>query len=156
MKQTMMDLTPSEKRTILIISAVLILAGLFYIYKSYSDIPASIDYSQSDSIFSRLTHEPIRQTEKENIDTTRTNIIHEITQEKSKSDPKIAKGSIDINRANKNELEKLPRIGPAMANRIIEYRKTLGPFKSIDDLTKVKGIGNKTLKLIKPYLREIQ
>jgi comEA protein len=156
MKQTMMDLTPSEKRTIFIISGVLILAGLFYIYKSYSEKPDIIDYSESDSIFSRLTHTPILQPEKGNINTFETNVTHEITNETSKSAAKIEKGSIDINRANKNELEKLPRIGPAMANKIIEYRNTKGPFKSIDDLTNVKGIGKKTLILIKPYLRDIQ
>ena len=152
----MMDLTPSEKRTILIISGVLILAGLFYIYKSYSEKPVIIDYSQSDSIFSRLTHKPMLQAEIENIDSGKTNISLEKSNQVSKSTAKIEKGSIDINRANKNELEKLPRIGPAMANRIIEYRNNFGPFKSINDLTNVKGIGKKTLNLIKPYLSEIQ
>lgn len=151
-----MDLTPSEKRTILIISGVLILAGLFYIFKSYREKPIMIDYSQSDSIFSRLTHKPMQQAETENINIAETNISHEISNKTSESVAELEKGSIDINRANKNELEKLPRIGPAMANRIIEYRNTLGPFKSINDLINVKGIGKKTLELIKPYLREIQ
>ena len=152
----MLDLTPSEKRTILIISGILILAGLFYVFQSYSEKPAIIDYSKSDSVFSRLTHKP-PPVEKsiynntEGIANTSGN-----TNENPKPDVKIGIGSIDINRANEKELEKLPRIGPAMANRIIEYRNTKGPFKSIDELTNVKGIGKKTLNLIKPYLREIQ
>ena len=73
-----------------------------------------------------------------------------------KSVKKLEEGSIDINQANEKELQKLPRIGPAMAIRIIEYRNVNGPFKSVDELTKVKGIGKKTLELIKPYLREIE
>ena len=152
----MLDLTPSEKRTIFIISGILILAGLFYLIQSYDVKPEVIDYSKSDSVFSRLSHRiPASEESVEETDLGTTNIL-ESSEGKSQSDAKIQKGSIDINAADENELEKLPRIGPAMAKRIIEYRNTKGPFKSLDDLTNVKGIGNKTLNLIKPYLREIQ
>ncbi len=152
----MLDLTPSEKRTIFIISGILILAGLFYVFRSYSEKPKIIDYSKSDSIFSRLTHNP-PAPDKIREDVSSGNIHTSVTPgEKSKSVVKIEQKSIDINTAIKKELEKLPRIGPAMANRIIEYRETKGFFKSLDELTNVKGIGKKTLNLIKPYLREIQ
>jgi len=152
----MLDLTPSEKRTIFIISGILILAGLFYLVQSYGVKPEVIDYSRSDSVFSRLSHRiPASEESVEETDLGTTNIL-ESSEGKSQSDAKIQKGSIDINTADENEMEKLPRIGPAMAKRIIEYRNTKGPFKSLDDLTNVKGIGNKTLNLIKPYLREIQ
>lgn len=152
----MLDLTPSEKRTIFIISGIIILAGLFYVIRSYSEKPAIIDYSKSDSVFSRLSHRPppTEKSVKDNIrETTNT---HGVASDKLQSAAKIEKGSININTADEKELEKLPRIGPAMANRIIAYRNTNGPFKSVDDLTNVKGIGKKTLKLIKPYLREIR
>jgi len=56
---------------------------------------------------------------------------------------------ININTANLTDLEKIPGIGPAIANRIIEYRKTYGNFSSLDDLRKVKGIGDKKLKMMK-------
>jgi comEA protein len=52
---------------------------------------------------------------------------------------------ININTALKAELELLPGIGPALAGRIIEYRQQRGPFKSVDDLDGVKGIGPKVL-----------
>jgi competence protein ComEA len=50
-------------------------------------------------------------------------------------------GPININRASAGELDALPGIGPVIASRIIEYRKTNGPFASVDDLQKVSGIG---------------
>jgi competence protein ComEA len=48
---------------------------------------------------------------------------------------------ININTADKSQLDTLPGVGPAMAERIIEYRQTSGGFKDIDELKKVPGIG---------------
>ena len=59
---------------------------------------------------------------------------------------------VDINRAAQAELETLPGIGPAMARRIIDYREQNGAFLSPEDLTKVKGIGEKTLEKLLPYI----
>jgi len=52
-------------------------------------------------------------------------------------------GKVDINLADSAALQELPGIGPAMALRIIEYREANGPFKRIEDLMEVKGIGEK-------------
>ncbi|MEA3471568.1 MAG: ComEA family DNA-binding protein [Thermodesulfobacteriota bacterium] len=53
---------------------------------------------------------------------------------------------ININTASVEELVKLDRIGPKYAERIIQYREINGPFEKPEDITKVKGIGQKTLE----------
>ncbi|RLB28420.1 MAG: helix-hairpin-helix domain-containing protein [Deltaproteobacteria bacterium] len=56
---------------------------------------------------------------------------------------------ININEASVVELTQLKRIGPKIAQRIVEYRENYGPFELPEDIMKVKGIGPKTFKLNK-------
>jgi len=62
---------------------------------------------------------------------------------------KPAAGKININTATLAELESLPRIGPKVAQRIIDYRTQNGPFKKVEDLMKVQGIGEKIFNQLK-------
>lgn len=71
------------------------------------------------------------------------------------ADQLAARFEVDINTADRPELMQLPGIGEKMADRIIESRKTAGPFTSHEDLRRVRGIGPKTLEQIRPYLRPI-
>lgn len=57
-------------------------------------------------------------------------------------------GAVDINRASKEELMSLKGIGEATADKIIEYRKE-SPFKSIEEIKNVKGVGEKKFEAIK-------
>jgi competence ComEA-like helix-hairpin-helix protein len=61
---------------------------------------------------------------------------------------KLPSKAIDINSATEKQLSSLPGIGPQMAKRIIEAR----PFKSIQELKRVKGIGDKTFDRLKPHV----
>lgn len=60
---------------------------------------------------------------------------------------------ISINRASAKDLELVPGIGPVMAGNIIEYRKSIIRFQSIEDLLNVSGIGDKTLEKMRPYIK---
>jgi competence protein ComEA len=80
--------------------------------------------------------EPVKQTE---------------PKKSSDSSEKKVTFPVNINTASKKELDALPGIGEVLAQRIIDYRSANGPFSTVDELTKVKGIGVKTLEKLKPY-----
>lgn len=63
-----------------------------------------------------------------------------------KPDPKPTPNKVNINTASYEELQNITGIGPVLAERIIDYRKSGGTFKSVNDLTKIKGIGDKSVK----------
>jgi len=82
--------------------------------------------------------------------------------ETAASAPKMTKGikkeiphDVNINTADKKKLTELPGIGPVTADAILDYRQSNGQFKSIDELTKVKGIGDKTLAKLKPRMKRL-
>lgn len=60
-------------------------------------------------------------------------------------------GKVDINKATVEQLEQLPGIGHKTAEAIVKYREE-HPFKSVDELTNVKGIGQKKLERLRPLV----
>lgn len=59
---------------------------------------------------------------------------------------------VNINTANSDELQQVPGIGPATAEKILQMRKSYGAFKSVDDLLSIRGIGKKRLEKMRKYL----
>jgi len=59
---------------------------------------------------------------------------------------------IDVNRADVTALTRLPRVGPALAQRIVAWRERHGPFGSLAGLDSISGIGPKLLEAIGPYV----
>lgn len=65
---------------------------------------------------------------------------------------KATTGKLNLNTATPEQLEMLPGVGPAKAERIIAFRQKHGAFKRVADLRRVKGFGRKTLKKLEPFL----
>jgi competence protein ComEA len=72
--------------------------------------------------------------------------------EKADSDGTAVEHKVDINRAGVDELTAIPGIGTALAERIVDFRDQHGPFGRVEDLLKVKGIGEKSFQKIRPYV----
>ena len=90
----------------------------------------------------------------ENADTTSISLVRIVQDKEVIVIPTWSEKSmekISINRATTEQLQTIPGIGPAMANRIIEYREST-PFKTLEELMNVKGIGNKTFEKMLPYI----
>ncbi|WP_233713319.1 helix-hairpin-helix domain-containing protein [Lederbergia citri] len=66
--------------------------------------------------------------------------------------PSKQNDKVNINKANSVELETLPGIGPAKATAIIEYREENGPFKQVEDIQKISGIGAKTFERLQDLI----
>lgn len=64
----------------------------------------------------------------------------------------VTEAKININTASAEELTALPGIGPSYAQRIVEHREKNGPFKKVEDLLNVRGIGEKTFEKIRDRL----
>lgn len=77
----------------------------------------------------------------------------DVIEYKVRSSAPLDGQSVDINRATAEQLDGLPGISPAVAQRIVEYRSANGPFLSLEQLDSVKGIGPALLAKLKPIVR---
>ena len=67
-----------------------------------------------------------------------------------KNPPALSK--TNLNQASLEELQKLPGIGPALAQRIVEFRKKNSPFRRVEDLLIIRGISRQKLDRIRPLI----
>jgi len=66
--------------------------------------------------------------------------------------PAPAKGVVNVNTASAAQLALLPHVGPALAKRIIAFRKANGPFKKAGELVAVRGISERSIRRLAPYV----
>ena len=145
-------MTRQESYAIATILSLLLLGTVVKSIQKNTFLFDSTIYAEADSVFAAATQEINKKL-------THQDSVHVNQNQLSQADSTallkqilIAGGKIDINTASKTQLEELPRIGPAIAQRIIDYRQTMGPFKRIEDITAVKGIGPKTFDQISPQI----
>jgi competence protein ComEA len=68
------------------------------------------------------------------------------------SRPLMPGDRIDVDRADVTEITRLPRVGPALAQRIVAWRTAHGPFGSLERLDSVSGIGPRLLEALRPFV----
>ncbi|MCF6270296.1 MAG: helix-hairpin-helix domain-containing protein [Melioribacteraceae bacterium] len=116
-------------------------------YNDEVEFQKEFDYSQQDSLFwNNLTSEQNRNSAKKKVD------YEQELYDFSGNELKSVLTKININNASVEELKTLPGIGVKTAEKIILYRNNYGKFRTINDLIKVSGIGEKKLEKIKNYI----
>lgn len=78
--------------------------------------------------------------------------VSSLTADTTATAPAAPGGKVNINAASVSQIAMLPRIGEKVAARVLDYRKTHGPFAKPENLMEVKGIGEKLFVTLKPYL----
>ena len=61
-------------------------------------------------------------------------------------------GVVNINTATVDQLQLLPRVGPALAGRIVDFREANGEFRTVDEIVAVKGIGERSFENLEPFI----
>lgn len=124
-------LTKTEKRVILFLVCTLLVGAGIRLYQHTFPPASRFDYRATDSTFSSLSAGTV--------------------EDSSWSSNELS-GVLNINTATKQELMDLPGIGEVIAKRIIQYRRDVGAFTSVDDLRAIKGMSKKRLERLKPLI----
>ena len=128
----MLEFTRRETGVLIFLLAGFVIGSGIKLYqKNLAPLPIVEDISMSGQSF-----------------TTDTTMSHPLLDGKTEPLNQV----ILLNSANVEMLEKVPGIGPVTAERIIIYRSKYGRFQSLEEMKKIKGIGEKTFIKIKPYL----
>jgi len=142
-----MYFTKAQMRALWFIIAIFACSVIFQYLKYYFLDRDQYDFSAFDRQFFQKRDSLLAER---NSDT-----LSKSTENSKNPPPSVIiykKFPVNINSATETELQNLPRIGPAMAARIVQHRQQYGPFRSKEELMKVKGIGKKTFEKLKDLI----
>lgn len=147
-----LQINKKERISITVLLGVITVLLLINILVKENIVPTPENHAELLVEFERRS-ELIRQQNKEIEEKYNSDTVAGSNKIKQSKVPIPYQEHISINEGSLKELEKLPGIGNSYAQRIIEYRETNGDFKSVEDLINVKGIGEKTLEKLKPFIK---
>lgn len=148
-----MYFTPSQKKALLFVIVFFVAAIAFRVSQQLRHPHREYDFSAFEKKFYTRLDSIREQARRDSVSAAKT--IAQPSGEgvlATQSTSSFQK-PVNINTATKDQLITLPRIGPKMAQRIIDYRREHGPFLVKKDITKVKGIGPKTYEHLKRLIR---
>lgn len=158
--QGVLGMTERECRMFMMLASLLLIgsAARYFSDNRSSENPEA--FALFDARFNRLTARADSLDRVEKLALTLTseeNVVEQaavIKQAATKfsAHETVVVSRININQATSEELQRLPRIGPALAKQIIIMRTRIGEFLSADDLLLVSGIGEKTLARLRPLI----
>lgn len=114
------------------------------------DINYALKLEDGMKIYVPTIEEAKQEKEEVNINSESSNYI--ISSNNTKTNENSNGQKVNINNADESELDELPGVGPSTAQKIIQYRKENGKFKSIDELKNVSGIGESKFQKIKDLI----
>ena len=114
------------------------------------DINYALKLEDGMKIYVPTIEESKQEKEEVNINSESSNYI--ISSNNTKTNENSNGQKVNINNADESELDELPGVGPSTAQKIIQYRKENGEFKSIDELKNVSGIGEAKFQKIKDLI----
>lgn len=124
--------TPQEAKAIIFLIVILLIGSGVTLYKKYHpDFAPELLLKENHPVEKKIVQPPKVSVTPEN------------------PDSKTSNKKINLNTATLKELDSLPGIGEELGKRILAYRESNGNFSSIEELTKIKGIGQKTLEKLK-------
>jgi competence ComEA-like helix-hairpin-helix protein len=137
--------TPQERFTMLFLVLLFVLGTSLYLYKLNhpSFAPAyTINYFDQKMSAARQPTEPTDY----NLPLPTKSTVEGFKRKPRPSQP------VNINTAGEAKLMTLPGVGPVYAKRIIAFREEKGPFQSVEEIKRIKGIGEKTFLKMKPHI----
>lgn len=143
-----------DKIGVLLLFILIFIGGSIYVYLGdFSKINVGYYQFAENSQNEFVEFEESLERKEIVIDTIESESISTISKKKEKTSSKLTSGQvIDINSVSATVLTRVPGIGKAYADRIVEYRTVLGGFFDLSQLTEIKGITNNKLIQILPYL----
>jgi competence protein ComEA len=133
--------TPSERNALLFFSAVALLGAGVRLHRA----------TRSESKPSHVAQSALA-TQIAAVDSARQTARSRRSNRSKRSAPLAPLGPLDLDTAPAESLERLPRIGPSLARRIIADRDSLGPFGSLDGFQRVKGVGPAMARALDSYV----